>query len=77
MREKGEQRHFRRLLEGQVVIDRNKAVPRCKRCPYHHPEFKYRRCLYATCPYGKSDSEVFRKHPLNADKYSGGGGMSV
>ena len=77
MREKGEQRHFRRLLEDRVVVDRNKAVPRCKRCPYYHPEFKYRRCLYATCPYGKKDSEVFRKNPLRADKYSGGGGMSV
>lgn len=77
MREKGEQDRFRRLTEVKVVVDHNKAVPRCGRCPYHHPDFKYRRCLYATCPYGKTDADVFRKKPLRTDKYSGGGDMSA
>ena len=39
--------------------------------PCYHPDFKYRRCLYATCPYGKPDSEVFRQKPLRWDKFSG------
>ena len=77
MRERGEQRRFRRLTEVKVVVDHNKAVPRCGLCPYHHPDFKYRKCLYATCPYGKTDAEVFRKKPLRIDKYAGGGDMSA
>ena len=58
-----------KLMKQEVTVDRNKTVPRCGKCCYYHPEFKYRRCLYATCPYGKQDSEVFRHKPLKKDKF--------
>ena len=38
---------------------------------YYHPDFKYRRCLYAKCPYGKPDNEVFRQKPLRTDCVTG------
>lgn len=43
-----------------IVVDRNKATPKCRLCMYYHPEFEYRRCLYASCPYGKDGKEIFR-----------------
>ena len=70
MREKGDQGLYRGFVSGTVKIDRNKAVPKCSRCLFYRPDFKYRRCLYATCPYGKPDSEVFRRKPLTKDKFS-------
>ena len=62
---------YRKLKNHKVTVDRNKAAPKCKNCCCYHPEFKYRKCLYATCPYGKPDSLVFRKKPLRRDKFSG------
>ena len=49
--------------------DHNKTAPRCKNCCYYHPDFKYRRCLYSICPYGKPENEVFRQKPLPRDKF--------
>ena len=46
------------------------APPSCARCPYYQPDFKYRKCLYARCPY-KRDTEIFRKRPLKKDKIPG------
>ena len=37
----------------------------------HEVSFKYRRCLYSICPYGKPENEVFRQKPLPRDKFSG------
>ena len=52
-----------------VVVDRNRSVPKCKRCMYYHPEFKYRRCLYSACPFGKDEKDIFRvKPPTGAKK---------
>ena len=62
---------YRKLKNHKVTVDRNKAAPKCKNCCCYHLEFKYRKCLYATCPYGKPDSLVFRKKPLRRDKFSG------
>ena len=62
---------YRKLNDHKVTADRNKAAAKCKNCCCYHPEFKYRKCLYATCPYGKPDSLVFRKKPLRRDKYIG------
>lgn len=47
-----------------LAVDRNKAVPSCKGCVYHHPEFRYRKCLKSVCPYGKLEKEIFRSRPL-------------
>ena len=62
---------YRKQINHKVTVDRNKTAPKCKNCYCYHPEFKYRKCLYATCPFGKPDSSVFRKKPLHKDKFSG------
>ena len=62
---------FRRLMKNEVSYDRNTTAPRCRNCCYYHPDFKYRRCLYAKCPYGKPDNEVFRQKPLRSDCVTG------
>lgn len=41
----------------------------CKRCVYYRPDFKYRRCQFSRCPYGKQ-TDVFRQKPLKWDKFS-------
>ena len=41
----------------------------CRRCLYYRPEFKYRFCLYARCPFQKADT-VFRKKPKAKDPFS-------
>ena len=54
-------------LAEEPRVDRNKAVPKCRCCMYHHPEFKYRKCLLSSCPFGKGEDEIFRKIPLKTD----------
>ena len=61
---------YRQMMRNEVSVDRNKTAPRCRNCAYYHPEFRYRSCLYAVCPYGKTDADVFRKRPLGSDKFS-------
>ena len=61
---------FRKLMKNTVTVDRNKTAPKCRQCAYYHPDFKYRRCLYCKCPYGKPDNQVFRLKPLPKDKFS-------
>lgn len=61
---------YRQMMRNEVTVDRNKTAPRCRNCAYYHPEFRYRRCLYSVCPYGKGDADVFRKKPLGSDKFS-------
>jgi len=41
----------------------------CACCIYYRPDFKYRKCQYSRCPYGKEEN-VFRKKPLKRDKFS-------
>lgn len=41
----------------------------CIHCLYYRPDFKYRRCQFTRCPYGKED-DVFRKDPLKRDKFT-------
>ena len=41
----------------------------CAHCLYYRPDFKYRRCQFTRCPYGK-DKDVFRKKTLKRDKFS-------
>ena len=68
----------RKLLEASPKVDRNKEPPKCRICPYYQPEFRYRRCLYATCPYGKDRKAPFRGRPLREEEIvAGGGGMRV
>ena len=57
-----------KLLETPPMVDRNKEPPKCRLCPYYQPEFRYRKCLYATCPYGKDRNAAFRRKPLRSEK---------
>ena len=68
----------KKLFEVPVKVDRNKEPPKCRCCPYFQPEFRDRKCLYATCPYGKDRNTAFRRRPLKSEKIvAGGGDMNV
>ena len=62
------------LLASPPQVDRNKTPPKCRCCPYFQPDFRYRKCLYASCPYGKNCNTASRKRPLKAEKIVMGGG---
>ena len=64
----------KKLLASTPQVDRNKTPPKCRCCPYFQPDFRYRKCLYASCPYGKSRNIAFRKRPLKAERIVKGGG---
>ena len=44
----------------------DRAPDSCKLCPYYRPDFKFRTCLYAPCPYQKQ-VKVFRSTPEKWD----------
>ena len=44
----------------------DRAPDNCKLCPYYRPDFKFRTCLYAHCPY-KKQVNVFRSTPEKWD----------
>ena len=69
MRENGGLNFYRNLMKHEVTVDRNKTAPKCRQCCYYHSDFKYRKCLFATCPYGKPEKEYFRQKPLPKDKF--------
>ena len=51
-------------------IVKTEQEKKCENCPYYQPDFKYRKCLYARCPYQR-DTEIFRRRPLKMDKIPG------
>ncbi len=63
------QNAYQKLVKTMIEIDRNKSGPRCKNCFYYQPKFRYRTCLYATCPHGKGNAAVFRKKPLKKEYF--------
>ena len=70
MRENGSLNFYRNLMKRDVTVDRNKTAPKCRQCCYYHPDFKYRKCLFSTGPYGKQDKDIFRRKPLSKDRFS-------
>ena len=70
MREIGSLNFYRNLMKRDVPVDRNKTTPKCRQCCYYHPDFKYRKCLFSNCPYGKTEKEIFRSKPLSKDRFS-------
>ena len=50
----------------------DRAPDSCKLCPYYRPDFKFRTCLYAHCPY-KKQVNVFRSTPEKWDILYGTG----
>ena len=59
---------IRNLQKTPLKIDKNRQPPKCSQCLYYQPEFRYRKCLYAICPYGKNDKAVFRNKILPTEK---------
>ena len=64
----------KKLLETPPKVDRNREPPKCRCCPYYQTDFRYRKCLYATCPYGKERKTPFRNKPLRVERIVMGGG---
>ena len=65
----------KKLLEASVKTDRNKEPPKCRLCQYYQPDFRYRRCIFSSCPYGKDRNSAFRKNPLRKEKFIGKEGI--
>ncbi len=63
------QNSFQKLMHKAAQIEKNTSGPACKQCWFYRPDFRYRRCLYATCRYGKGNEVVFRKKPLHKEKF--------
>ena len=60
-------RHYEALMKKSRKTAGGEKPPSCAKCQYYQPDFKFRKCLHARCPYGR-DTEVFRKRPLKKDK---------
>ncbi len=63
------QYYLQKLKKKAIEIEQKHSGPRCSQCWYYQPKFRYRRCLYATCPHGKGNDAVFRKKPLGKENY--------
>ena len=63
-------RHYEALMKKSRKTAGGEKPPSCAKCQYYQPDFKFRKCLHARCPYGR-DTEVFRKRPLKKDKILG------
>ena len=57
-------RHYEKLMKKAG----DQAPASCRECPYFQPEFKYRSCLYARCPYDHG-CPTLRDKPLSKDKF--------
>lgn len=63
-------RHYEALMKKSRKAAGREKPPSCAKCQYYQPDFKFRKCLHARCPYGRA-AEVFRKRPLKKDKIPG------
>ena len=45
----------------------DRAPDSCKLCPYYRPNFKFRTCLYAHCPYKKQVNTIYQIMDLLVD----------
>ena len=59
---------YKHMMRTSFIPDCNVFPPKCSCCLYYQPKFRYRRCLYALCPYGKESNCAFRKKPLKKEK---------
>ena len=62
-------RHYESMIKKERKTGIGEKPPSCAKCQYYQPDFKYRKCLFATCPYGKPEKEYFRQKPLPKDKF--------
>ena len=54
-------RHYESMIKKARKTGIGEKPPSCAKCQYYQPDFKYRKCLYARCPY----------RPLKKDKIPG------
>ena len=57
-------RHYESMIKKARKTGIGEKPPSCAKCQYYQPDFKYRKCLYARCPYQR-DAEIFRKARLS------------
>lgn len=72
-KEAGRLRHYEKLVRVSSNKDAaadpaGKKPVSCPKCMYYQPEFEYRKCLYARCPFGK-EAEIFRRKPLKGGRF--------
>lgn len=64
-------RYYEKLMKQARKVGTDREKPEsCPKCPNYQPEFRYRKCLYAQCPFHR-DEEIFRKYPLREDVIPG------
>ena len=62
MREDSRSSAEKLIRESRKSSFERRSAPSCSLCSFLRPEFRYRKCLFAKCPYGK-DNKVFRGRP--------------
>ena len=65
---------YKRLMAETLEVNRSRQAPACRNCLYYQPRFRYRKCLLASCPYGKGHNYSYRKRPLKKEKIIAKGG---
>ena len=72
-------RHYEALMKKSRKAAGGEKPPSCAKCQYYQPDFRYRSCLFSSCPYGKDRNTSFRKKPLRKEKIIGKevGGMDA
>ena len=44
----------------------------CAHCLYYRPDFKYRRCQFTRCPYGKDKTDIINTEYSDTDSFYSG-----
>ncbi len=65
---KARRKNYRKILLKPKNVDMSKILPKCRNCMFYQPDFRYRKCLYAVCPFGKTSKAVFRNKPLKEER---------
>ncbi len=69
MSEKDMQRlkYYEKLVKAGAKAPAGKEPSSCAKCPYFQPDFRFRKCLYTRCPFGRK-VKIFRERPLGREK---------
>ena len=55
-------REYDRMMRERPDLSRTKCSGTCKDCPYYHPDWEHRFCLYTSCKYGRNINVFDVKH---------------
>ena len=53
--------YYDRMMRQRPGAVRDTVPACCKECPYYHPDWEHRTCLFTKCKYGKN-IDVFMHH---------------